>query len=143
MSAPAFTVGVLVCDHVAPELLAANRGRDSAELYHDFLVGADPTLHTRAYDAVNGELPEQPDECDGWIITGARYDAYRDEPWIEALRRFVQRLARDDRRTMEGGAPDDGRGIDPVVLGRHGPPARHASRRGGRPATGRKPHREG
>ena len=90
MNAPAFTVGVLVCDHVAPELLAANRGRDSAELYHDFLVGADPTLRTRAYDVVNGELPERLDECDGWIITGARHDAYRDDPWIEGLRRFVE-----------------------------------------------------
>lgn len=100
MNAPAFTLGVLVCDHVAPELLAANRGRDSAELYHDFLVGADPTLRTRAYDVVNGELPERLDECDGWIITGARHDAYRDDPWIEGLRRFVRRLAEDGRRTV-------------------------------------------
>jgi GMP synthase-like glutamine amidotransferase len=100
MSEPAFTVGVLVCDHVAPELLAANRGRDYAELYHDFLAGADPTLRTRAYDAVNGELPQRVDECDGWIITGARHDAYLDDPWIDELRRFVVRLAQAGCRTV-------------------------------------------
>jgi GMP synthase-like glutamine amidotransferase len=100
MSAPAFIVGVLVCDHVASELVAANGGRDYAELYHDFLTGADPTLRTRAYDAVNGELPERVDECDAWILTGARHDAYRDDPWIAGLRRFVQRLASTGSRTV-------------------------------------------
>jgi GMP synthase-like glutamine amidotransferase len=100
MTASPFTVGVLVCDHVAPEVLAANRDRDYAELFHDFLTGADPSLRTRAYDAVNGELPERVDECDGWIITGARHDAYRDDPWIVGLRRFVQRLGHAGRRTV-------------------------------------------
>ncbi len=96
----AFTVGVLVCDHVAPELAGANLGRDYDALYHDFLIGADPALRTRAYDAVNGELPESVDECDAWILTGARHDAYRDDPWIEGLRDFVRRLAEEGRRTV-------------------------------------------
>lgn len=96
----AFTVGVLVCDHVAPELAGANLGRDYDELYHDFLTGADPALRTRAFDAVNGELPESVDECDAWILTGARHEAYRDDPWIEGLRDFVRRLAEEGRRTV-------------------------------------------
>ena len=100
MTEGAFTVGVLVCDHVAPEVAEANRGRDYAELYHDFLTGADPSVRTRAYDAVNGELPERADECDAWILTGARHDAYRDDPWIEGLRRFVRLLAEEGRRTV-------------------------------------------
>ncbi len=57
-------------------------------------------LRTRAYDVVNGELPERVDECDGWILTGARHDAYRDDPWIEGLRGFVRRLADEGRRTV-------------------------------------------
>lgn len=100
MTESPFTVGVLICDHVAPELAGANRGRDYAELYHDFLTGADPSLRTRAYDAVNGELPGGADECDGWILTGARHDAYRDDPWIEDLRGFVRRLAAEHRRIV-------------------------------------------
>ena len=99
MSGP-FTVGVLVCDHVAPELVGANRDRDYPELYHDFLTRADPSVRTRAYDAVGGELPGRVEECDAWILTGARHDAYRDDPWIEALRGFVRRLAEEDRRTV-------------------------------------------
>ena len=100
MGEATFTVGVLICDHVDPERLAANRGRDTAELYHDFLTGADPSLRTRAYDAINGELPERVDECDGWIITGARHDAYRDDHWIVELRRFLVLLVQAGRRTV-------------------------------------------
>jgi GMP synthase-like glutamine amidotransferase len=82
-------IGILACDHVSPELAGAARGRDYDDMYTEMLQAAEPSIRTRTYDVVNGELPHHPDECDAWIITGARYDAYRDEPWIVALRTFV------------------------------------------------------
>src|SRR5262245_19741096 len=82
-------IGILACDHVGPELRDASSGRDYDDMYEQMLRAAEPTVRTRTYDVVNGELPAGPDECDGWIVTGARYDAYRDEPWIVALRKFV------------------------------------------------------
>ena len=42
-----------------------------------------------AHRATSSELPASPDECDAWIITGARYDAYAADDWIVALRKFV------------------------------------------------------
>jgi GMP synthase-like glutamine amidotransferase len=83
------TIGILACDHVSPELRAAARDRDYDDMYADMLRAAEPSIATRTYDVVGGELPASPDECDAWIITGARYDAYRDEPWIVALRKFI------------------------------------------------------
>lgn len=83
------TIGILACDHVSPELLDAARGRDYDDMYGEMLRAAEPSVRTRTYDVVGGELPGSPDECDGWIITGARYDAYRDDEWIVALRKFV------------------------------------------------------
>lgn len=44
------------------------------------------------YDVLAGELPEDPDECDGWIITGSRASVYDDEPWIRTLSEAVSRL---------------------------------------------------
>jgi GMP synthase-like glutamine amidotransferase len=82
-------IGILACDHVGPELLDAAAGRDYDVMYTEMLRAAEPSIRTRTYDVVNGELPATPDECDGWIITGARYDSYRDEPWIVALREFI------------------------------------------------------
>jgi GMP synthase-like glutamine amidotransferase len=94
-------IGILACDHVAPELRDASRGRDYDEMYAEMLQRAEPSLRTRTYDVVAGELPDSPGECDGWIITGARYDSYRDEPWIVALREFIQRVL-DHRARMVG-----------------------------------------
>ncbi|MEO6652004.1 MAG: type 1 glutamine amidotransferase [Ilumatobacteraceae bacterium] len=90
-----------MCDHIDdPGLRTASGGRDYDEMYADFLHRADPSLRTRAYDVVGGELPADPDECDGWIITGARHDAYRDEPWIVELRAFIARLYEARSRTV-------------------------------------------
>jgi GMP synthase-like glutamine amidotransferase len=85
-------IGILACDHVGPELLDAARGRDYDVMYTQLLQSAEPSIRTRSYDVVGGELPQSPDECDGWIITGARYDAYRDDPWIVALREFIRQV---------------------------------------------------
>lgn len=94
-------IGILACDHVGPELRPAAGGRDYDEMYADLLRATGEDVDTRTYDAVAGELPDHPAECDGWIITGARYDAYRDEPWIEALREFVRHVL-DHRARLVG-----------------------------------------
>jgi GMP synthase-like glutamine amidotransferase len=83
------TIGILACDHVGPELRDASRGRDYDDMYGEMMRAAEPSIRTRTYDVVGGELPDSPLECDAWVITGARYDAYRDEPWIVALRTFI------------------------------------------------------
>ena len=83
------TIGILACDHVSPELRDAAHDRDYDDMYAEMLRKAEPSIRTRTYDVVGGELPADARECDAWIITGARYDAYRDEPWIVALRKFI------------------------------------------------------
>jgi GMP synthase-like glutamine amidotransferase len=94
-------IGILACDHVMPELRQASRGRDYDDMYAEMLQAAEPSIRTRTYDVVNGELPGSPDECDAWIITGARYDSYRNDPWIVALRDFIRRVL-DDRARLVG-----------------------------------------
>lgn len=93
-------IGILTCDHVPPELREAAHGRDYDEMYAEMLQAAEPTIRTRTYDVVNGELPDHPSECDGWIITGARYDSYRDEPWIVALRKFISGVLEHEARLV-------------------------------------------
>jgi GMP synthase-like glutamine amidotransferase len=96
------TIGILVCDHVAPELRGAAGGLDYDGMYSRFLTeGGIPEGTTfRAYDVVGGELPGDPAECDAWIITGARFDAFGDEPWIAALRDLVVALRDVRARTV-------------------------------------------
>lgn len=49
----------------------------------------------RAFDAQNGELPD-PDEADGWIVTGARGSVARPEPETERLLDWIREVARRD-----------------------------------------------
>ena len=94
------TIGILACDHVSPELRAAARDRDYHDMYGEMLRAAEPSIGTRTYDVVGGELPASPAECDAWIITGARHDAYRDEPWIVALRTFIATVLEHQSRLV-------------------------------------------
>lgn len=77
-------VGLLECDHVD------DRFRDIAGDYADMFAALLPHVDLVGYDAVNGVLPKEPEECDGWLLTGSRFSAYDDEPWIAALSAFVR-----------------------------------------------------
>ncbi len=100
-----FRLGVLACDHIDdPELIEAADGVDYHDMCADLVRRHQPdldvTVEVAVYDAVNGELPGQPGECDGWIITGSRHDAYRDDPWLVALRDFIVQLYEARARTV-------------------------------------------
>ena len=86
------TIGILVCDHVSPRLREAARDRDYGDMYVEMLTVAEPDLTTRIYDVVAGELPADPTECDGWIVTGSRHAADQDEAWLGALGEFLRDL---------------------------------------------------
>ncbi|MEO7027359.1 MAG: type 1 glutamine amidotransferase [Caulobacteraceae bacterium] len=43
----------------------------------------------RNYDVCNGALPERPEDCDGYLITGSAAGVYDPEPWIGATRDFL------------------------------------------------------
>lgn len=49
----------------------------------------------RVHEAQEGELPD-PDEADGWIVTGARGSVARPEPGTERLLDWIREVARRD-----------------------------------------------
>jgi GMP synthase-like glutamine amidotransferase len=85
-------IGLLLCDHVD------DRYRDvTAGDYDDMFIallshGTDDDIEFVSYDVIGGTLPESVRECDGWLITGSRFSAYDDEPWIQELCGFVRDL---------------------------------------------------
>ena len=76
-------IGLLECDHVDDRYRSIDG--DYGDMF-DALLGMDLVK----YDAINGELPVRPDECDGWLATGSRFSAYDDAPWIAGLSDFVR-----------------------------------------------------
>lgn len=91
------TIGLLLCDHLDPEV--ADAVGDYTELYPKAFgrVGLD----LRIYEATEGALPSSLDECDGWITSGSRRSSYEDEPWIHAVA-DLQRALAEARRPQVG-----------------------------------------
>jgi GMP synthase-like glutamine amidotransferase len=79
-------IGLLECDHVDDRY--ASIGGDYADMFERLL----PAVDLVRYDAVNGELPEKPEECDGWVVTGSRHSVYEDLDWIRRTGAFVEQL---------------------------------------------------
>jgi GMP synthase-like glutamine amidotransferase len=77
-------VGLLECDHVDA------RFRDVTDDYAAMFATLLPDVDLVPYDAVNGELPTSPRECDGWLATGSRHSVYEDLEWIGAASAFVR-----------------------------------------------------
>jgi len=76
-------IGLLECDHVA------DRFRSIGGDYHDMFAALLPTVDLVRYDAVGGVLPDRPEECAGWVVTGSRHSVYDDLDWIKRTGSFV------------------------------------------------------
>ncbi|SNR25937.1 type 1 glutamine amidotransferase [Puniceibacterium sediminis] len=79
-------IGILQTGHVADDLVAENG--DYPEIFAQFLSGRGLTFQN--YAVVDGEFPDGPEDADGWLITGSRFGAYEDHPWIAPLEQLVR-----------------------------------------------------
>jgi len=80
-----------------PELLAKEHG-DYPSMFERLVGGAAPSFVFARYAALDGEIPDSPESCDGWIVTGSRFGVYDDMPWMRDLKAFL-------RRAVEEGSP--------------------------------------
>ena len=84
------TIGILLTDHVVPELI--NEHGDQTDFYDYIFNLADPAINLRFYDVVLDHYPKSIDECDGYLITGSKLSVYDTEDWIRKLENYVQLL---------------------------------------------------
>ena len=82
-------VGILETGKI-PDELNAKHG-DYPGMFKRLLRLADPGLDFNVYHVTEGQIPDRPDECDAWLITGSRHGVYDPLPWIEPLKRFLKR----------------------------------------------------
>lgn len=60
------------------------------DLYAALLRRAAPEAEFETWRVIDGVLPEHPDLCDGWLVTGSRAGVYEDDPWIAPLEAFLR-----------------------------------------------------
>ncbi len=46
------------------------------------------------FSVVDGDFPDGPTQCDGWLITGSKHGAYEDHPWIAPLETLIRDVYR-------------------------------------------------
>jgi len=90
-------IGVLETGRL-PEELTSDHGDYPAMV--SAWIGADQADY-KVFAALDGVLPDTPEAADLWVITGSRFGAYEDHPWIPPLEDFI-RACRDAGRPMMG-----------------------------------------
>lgn len=72
----------------SPEGLREKHG-DYDAMFRRFLGGRG--LEFATYAALDGELPEDVRDADGWLITGSKFGVYEDHAWIRPFEDFLLR----------------------------------------------------
>ncbi|KMK66801.1 type 1 glutamine amidotransferase [Puniceibacterium sp. IMCC21224] len=81
-------IGILQTGHVNEQLVDENG--DYPEIFAHFL--ADQGLVFDNYPVVDGEFPSGAEAADGWLITGSKFGAYEDLPWIAPLEALIRAI---------------------------------------------------
>jgi len=92
-------IGILKTDAVRPEWVG--RFGEYPDMFEQLLLAEDPSLEFRQWDVEQGEIPEDLEAVDGYIITGSKSSVYDDKPWIRNLEALVRDL-NDGRHKLIG-----------------------------------------
>lgn len=84
--------------HAQPTIGVLETGRPPEELHEiygdypgmvaDWLGPLDARFIS--YPVLDGKVPADPKEADLWVITGSKFGAYEDHPWIPPLEAFIR-----------------------------------------------------
>jgi len=81
-------IGILQCGHI-PQELQPHVG-DYPALYERMFEGQGFSFS--AWAVCDMDFPHSVDAADGWLVTGSRYGAYEDLPWIEPLEQAIRAI---------------------------------------------------
>ena len=81
-------IGILQCGHF-PEELQEGVG-DYGEIYQRLL--SNRGYDFAVYPVVDGIFPDGPTACDAWLISGSKFGAYEDLPWIPPLEDLIRAI---------------------------------------------------
>ncbi len=91
-------IGLLEAETL-PEKVISNFG-SYGDMFKDMLSLLDPSIIFRYYAVDQEQLPKNIHECDGYIITGSRHNAYDDTPWIKNLRDFIKEINSSNKKCL-------------------------------------------
>ncbi len=75
----------------APEELQQQHGNYS-NMFIRLLGQNHADFEFEVYRVLDGQIPDDVNLNDGWLITGSRFSAYGKQPWIPALKSFIRNI---------------------------------------------------
>lgn len=81
-------IGLLKCGTIRTDLVPVHG--DYPELFGAFMAAHPVEIVT--FDAEHGRVPDDPGECDGWIVSGSADSVYDGLPWMEETSRFLRTI---------------------------------------------------
>lgn len=91
-------IGILEAETLPAKV--ADRFGSYGEMFVRLLSPINSDFSFHFYAAEQGQLPESTDECDAYIVTGSRHNAYDRDPWIETLKDFIRQLDAEKRKCL-------------------------------------------
>jgi len=75
----------------APDELIEQHGNYN-EMFERLLGQNHADFEFQVFRVLDGQLPDNVELNDGWLITGSRFSAYGKQPWIPALKDFIRQI---------------------------------------------------
>ncbi|KAJ3041283.1 hypothetical protein HK097_002304 [Rhizophlyctis rosea] len=107
MASPTLRIAVLVCD-IPIKAVVDNHGDyatqfanlfQSASTHYNSHTKSAIQIETVPFDVTNMQYPERPDDFGAYVLTGSKFSAYDQDPWILRLIDFVKEL--DKRKDVK------------------------------------------
>ncbi|RDH84671.1 MAG: GMP synthase [endosymbiont of Galathealinum brachiosum] len=92
-------IGILETDIVDDKVI--DEFGSYPDMFRKLLLTVDKQLSFQAYRVLDFEYPLFIDECDAYLITGSKFNAYDNDPWIGRLKEYVVELV-DRRKKLIG-----------------------------------------
>lgn len=83
-------IGILNADTISPDW--AEKYGQYPEMFSKVFWDVNSSIKFKTYEVQNDDFPQNINECDAYLVTGSKADAYADLPWILNLKQFVRTL---------------------------------------------------
>lgn len=73
---------------ITPDELLESYG-SYAQMFIDLFDQAGEAFEYEIFDVRDDSFPESAEVCDGWIITGSKFNVYQNLPWMQRLKQLI------------------------------------------------------
>lgn len=81
-------IGILATGITPDELL--NEYGSYADMFVNLFNQAQQSFEYEIFDVREGDFPEGAEQCEGWIITGSKFNVYQNLPWMLKLKDLIR-----------------------------------------------------